>query len=103
MTTQTLSLLGYCIASAYVLVPAMFLIVCAALARLEVRIPELSEPEAKLHAQRDAYAYGALDALHAYASAVAAGDMRAATYAAAMAFWYKRRAEMLDELLAAFV
>lgn len=101
ITQATLALLGYCIASAYVLVPAALLLLCGLLARFHVRI-ELPEPEQRLTAQRDVYAHCAIDSLVAFYAWRGIDDYRA-EQAKAMAFWYRRRVEALDELLSAFI
>lgn len=101
ITHATLALLGYLAASAYVLVPALLLLLCAALAHVPVRV-DLPEPEQRLARQRDVYAACALDALHAFYAWRGVDDRRAAS-AQALAWWYTRRAWMLDELLASLV
>jgi len=100
-TQATLSLIGYCIASAYVLIPAALLLLCGVLARFHVRI-ELPEPEQRIAAQRDVYAHCAISELAAFYAWRGVDDYRA-DQAKAMAFWYKRRAEVLDALLSAYI
>ena len=99
ITTATLWLLGYCIASAYVVVPAALLLLCCALARCHVRI-ELEPTRDEVRAQRDVYARRAVVAFYDWLDWQALDPERAATELASALRW-RRMACDLDAVLRA--
>lgn len=102
ITAAALELLGYCIASAYVLVPALLLLLCALLARFHVRLG-LEEPSDPIASQRDDYAVCATAALraHIYWSEPSHYDAAKATAALLIAQHYKAQADRYHRVLLA--
>jgi hypothetical protein len=99
MTQTTLSLLGYLVASAYVVLPALLLLLCSALARaLEVCPVDHDNGAEALLADRDRDSAEAIAWLKVQRTASSRGNMVRAEYAAAMARYHRNCAIRAHEL-----